>query len=646
MKKKSVFAFIFVIIFSFSFFFYFLPLFEKNRNSSSAYNIIKEYSLNNKFPENFNLSSFDEDTAEFYFFKGLKYYSEKDIDKAEIYFKKAQKYNKAEPALFVYINFYLNSCIAEKTGKGDPKLIKAALDTMGKYSFLSNDTETIWQLALTMLGDNSSRGEIISILEKYLENAVSLKIENKLIIKGNIAMIRMANREYGESIYAYYEILSESEKIKDLDTRYRIQVKSHEYLGNMYFILEDYNAAIAQYNKAISIPIEDLSENAKAKYGSYVNRSESYIQIKDYTKARESSLETKKIIPYLSSDLAVGVKVFRYKNLLLLESYRKNFKRAEIYYNFCQELLKMDKGHAFINAEMYVELAYCEMLIQQKKIYEAIDKLNLLLKKDLEEGWGFDSSIYTTLLKLYKETGQSEKFFATGEKLHFSNKDFNDSLKKDYLNFVKNSYTLEQLKKEKRIFHIEITLLWLFGLSATVLIIFAVKHIFRLNKDNSTDALTNIYNRKYLKVLEKQKLKKPVLLTFIMIDIDYFKKYNDFYGHPAGDSIIRKTAEVLKESIRKEDTLLRYGGEEFLILLENADIKGFETIYSKIIENLNKQDIKHEKSLVSDKLTLSMGVSFNYFTDKLNLKKGIEEADKALYLSKENGRNRYTIYKK
>ena len=148
----------------------------------------------------------------------------------------------------------------------------------------------------------------------------------------------------------YYDILSGTQKIKDPEVRARIQIKSYEYLGNMYFIMEDYESAVKYYNRAVHIPLKDLTDNALSKYGSYINRSESYIQLKNYEKAKECSL-------------------------------------------LCLEYLKDDKGSAFLNSSMYVETAHCEMLYLQGKYDEAIEKLNFLLKKDSEEEWGFDTSL-------------------------------------------------------------------------------------------------------------------------------------------------------------------------------------------------------------------------------------------------------------
>lgn len=639
MKKKLIFfltvtALIYFAVFKFSNFSN-----ENKIKTSPVYKTVSEYYATGNISDKYPSAS----EKEKLFIKALKLYEENNFKDAEILFENILKSDEKDSAVLFYSSLYLNQCKNEINGYGDFTLVENSLNVMKDYSTLSNKTHFIWQLISSVMTDIKSREKIIIILESYLKEAKDLTLESSLKIKGFTAMLKMANEEYGESIYMYYDILSEAQKIKDSESRARIQIKSYEYLGNMYFILEDYETALKYYNKAVHIPVKNQTDNALAKYGTYINRSESYIQLKNYEKAKECSLETEKIIPYLPENIAVGVKVFRYKNLLLLESRKNNFEKAQEYYNLCLEYLKEDKGSAFLNGSMYVEIAHCEMLYLQGKYDEAIEKLNILLKKDLEEEWGFDTSIYFMLLELYKKTDQSEKYFETGKNIYKAEKKFNDNLKKDYIEFVKNSYILDQMKKHERITKIKIISLGGFAFLAFISIIMSAFQIKKLNRKNFTDALTLVYNRKYMDFLIEKPLKKPINAAVVMIDIDHFKNYNDYYGHPAGDIVIKKTADILKKSLRKDDIVIRYGGEEFLLILKNADSEIFKDIYKRIAKNLKDENIPHEKSPVSDRVTISVGVCFKHFEKTLNLKESIKEADKALYISKENGRNRFTV---
>lgn len=637
MKKKIIFIFSIVVIFIFSFYKISEIYLENKIKNSSIYKLTKEYSKNGTIETKYKFT-----INEKIFIEGIKFYDENNFEEAKKMFQKIQNLKVITHELEFYSNFYLNQCEWKIKGKGNFEYIKNSLDIMKEYSILSNETELIWQMVSSMSVDSQSRKEIIELLEIYIKDAHKLSLENKIKIKAFIAIMRMTNEEYGKSIYTYYDILYESEKIADERTRNKIQIKSYEYLANMYFILGEFESAIEYYNKAIAIPISDLNENAISKYGAYVNRTESYIELENYEKAEKSSKETEKIISYLPEDIAIGVKVFRYKNLLLLESRKNNFEKAEEYYKLSLKYLSEEKKGAFLNANMYIEVAYCEMLYLQKNYDLAIQKLNFLLEKDMEEKWGFDTSIYGLLSKIYKETNQIEKYLDAEKNINQIEKEFNEILKQDYLKFTKNSYLLDQLRNQEKNMRLK-----LFGLGGIILVAFlciiaSIKKIKKLDETNYIDFLTNIYNRKYMDYLSKKNLKSPVKMAIVMIDIDYFKKYNDFYGHPAGDMVIRKIAEIIKNNIRKNDIAIRYGGEEFLLILKDADFDAFKEIYERISQTLYHENIFHEKSEVSDRATLSFGVCFKKFEKKLDLKESIKEADEMLYLSKKNGRNRFT----
>lgn len=113
------------------------------------------------------------------------------------------------------------------------------------------------------------------------------------------------------------------------------------------------------------------------------------------------------------------------------------------------------------------------------------------------------------------------------------------------------------------------------------------------------DGLTGIYNRRYfdnvLSIQLAQHRRKLSPLAVLMIDIDYFKKYNDTFGHLAGDDALRKVASALKHSVREADMVARYGGEEFVVLLADTDINGAVTVAKNILHHVLELDIAHPK---------------------------------------------------
>ncbi|MEM7593694.1 MAG: diguanylate cyclase [Cyanobacteria bacterium P01_A01_bin.83] len=162
------------------------------------------------------------------------------------------------------------------------------------------------------------------------------------------------------------------------------------------------------------------------------------------------------------------------------------------------------------------------------------------------------------------------------------------------------------------------------------------------------DGLTGIANRRYFDlVLDKEwhrLAREQQPLSLILCDVDYFKAYNDFYGHQQGDRCLQKVAQILKKSTRRPaDLAARYGGEEFALILPNTDAQGALHLAQSIIESLANKQIPHHKSRVSDFVTLSMGVASRIPHRQQPFTKIIETADSLLYRAKEAGRNQLAI---
>jgi diguanylate cyclase (GGDEF)-like protein len=124
-----------------------------------------------------------------------------------------------------------------------------------------------------------------------------------------------------------------------------------------------------------------------------------------------------------------------------------------------------------------------------------------------------------------------------------------------------------------------------------------------------------------------------------MLDIDYFKRYNDTYGHQAGDDCLTRVARVLKQSVRTpDDVVSRYGGEEFVVILFNCPENIAEKVALRIQDGLRAESIPHSASTVSDHVTASMGIAS--MAEGLAGTEIIARADAALYRAKEAGRDR------
>lgn len=163
------------------------------------------------------------------------------------------------------------------------------------------------------------------------------------------------------------------------------------------------------------------------------------------------------------------------------------------------------------------------------------------------------------------------------------------------------------------------------------------------------DALTGIPNRRaFDKALKNewrraQREKKP--LGIILIDIDHFKRYNDNYGHQAGDDCLRRVAEQLDARItRAGDFMARYGGEEFVLILPNTDENGVTDVAKKLHAAVAEAQIPHEYSDNSDYVTISLGGAAGKPIRDASAQSLVELADRALYLAKGSGRNQFQFY--
>lgn len=176
------------------------------------------------------------------------------------------------------------------------------------------------------------------------------------------------------------------------------------------------------------------------------------------------------------------------------------------------------------------------------------------------------------------------------------------------------------------------------------------KEVDKMLYANHTDALTGIYNRRYfdenIDLVISNSSRSGGMLSLFMVDIDYFKKYNDTYGHNEGDVCLKSIAETLSNSLsRATDFVARYGGEEFAVVLPNTDENGARIIAEKLLENVRNRNIPHEKSEVADYVTVSIGVATGTVNHKQCGAECMKRADEMLYLSKQNGRNQYSFAK-
>ncbi|RYY04291.1 MAG: diguanylate cyclase [Gammaproteobacteria bacterium] len=162
------------------------------------------------------------------------------------------------------------------------------------------------------------------------------------------------------------------------------------------------------------------------------------------------------------------------------------------------------------------------------------------------------------------------------------------------------------------------------------------------------DSLTQTYNRRTFNEMAQQQWllasRQQNPISVLMIDVDHFKLYNDHYGHPAGDSCLKKITQAIRDCLNRPfDILGRYGGEEFIVLLPDADSLGALRVAESINATLENALLRHEVSPTHKYVTVSIGGASCVQTGSYSLQDLIKRADRALYKAKHSGRNRSLV---
>lgn len=173
-----------------------------------------------------------------------------------------------------------------------------------------------------------------------------------------------------------------------------------------------------------------------------------------------------------------------------------------------------------------------------------------------------------------------------------------------------------------------------------------IRHdITELERHSNIDGLTGLGNRRYFEQRLQEEwsraTRKQWPISILFIDIDYFKRYNDHYGHLQGDDCLRRVAEAMHRAVKRDiDVAARYGGEEFIIMLPETNMSGAEKVARELQQTIRKMHIEHPGSNVEPFITLSIGIASHIPSFPEKAEELLHKADIALYQAKERGRNR------
>ena len=164
----------------------------------------------------------------------------------------------------------------------------------------------------------------------------------------------------------------------------------------------------------------------------------------------------------------------------------------------------------------------------------------------------------------------------------------------------------------------------------------------KLYESSTRDALTGAYNRLHFEERLRSEvayaIRHRAQASLVLIDLDYFKRVNDTYGHPAGDAVLKRAAEACTRALRTEDVFARFGGEEFAVVLRNIELKGAARLGDRLRASVAAEVVEHEGNAI--KVTLSAGAASLACCRAPSAEELVSIADRRLYSAKQQGRNR------
>lgn len=575
------------------------------------------------------------------------------FNKAIIYFDDKTNAEIKMNAYFQLSRAYLNELKFIKSKDLFSKIYEIAMKNNKKEEFIKYSLLR----AIDISNYEEGKSKAVDILEYTLELAKEIHYKEIEDVYFDLGKAYWCEGRIVESINSKLEALSiaRSKNIKS-----KIAIISTD-IGIHYLNSGNYEEAVTYLSRILSYKIEDESKLPIIKSYALTNLIECYIKLEDYDNVKENIKLLEENIENISiennKDDFISI---LYINKADLQTELSNPLAAINILNRCKSIYDKKGNINFPNIDVKLYEEYGDAYYKLGNFKSALEYHKKCEKLALERELYYLEELYNEKIYLdYKAMYDHENTILYLEKnIKLKNKMSKDE-SKQYSQYLINKFESEvNLRKidslrKSRDKILSLLIVIVFGTIIITIFLYYIhnknKEIQRLNKlfkDLSvTDSLTKVYNRRALDefLCENWSLYKKtnMPISFIMIDLDFFKSYNDNYGHIKGDKVLEQLSFILKQSCRKTDFLARYGGEEFIIIMINTDKKDAINLANRIKDNIYNANIIHEYSEVSDRVTVSMGITTAYIGTNKNYSEYIQIADDALYEAKSKGKNTY-----
>lgn len=585
-----------------------------------------------------------EENSQHDFLAGVTAYAQGDYGTAAKEFMSAAERIQEQDDDFIKIYTYvlLNESLQydERKTEDFAENSQKALNYMAQSKEYRNNVDLCWRIASIFLENQENNKQGARLLEEYVTNVKGLKAESKVRLYGNIGQLYSIDGDYSVALQYCWRGLELLESSPLIPNRSKYMSKFLAVLGDNAYGLEQYQTAIEYYEQSLEIfqkrEDDDLLADASL---ALVNEGAAYLELGQHKKVLSVLDELEELIPKIPESQKDDIQILWGNLRAQLYMNEGNLEQAEYELEAAKELLNTDDVEYSLNKDVYLDYSYARLYKEQGKFDEALELYRQIVTRSADAGLGLEKNAYSDMADIYMQENNMNAYIETREQYVEVIELKNQQLGTDYMEYSEKVHQYYSLTEQHQIRKIIIAVISVIGIMILADIVF---WLIKWRKKSYTDPMSKLHNREYLtRHMRKNKKKlagKP--LTLLMIDIDYFKQYNDYYGHVQGDNGIKALAEILAESVRKKDLVIRYGGEEMLVILQETTADCAKDMAERVRKNLADKHISHEKSKVSDRLTVSMGIYTVYYNGE-DIFELIEKADELLYQAKRKGRDCY-----
>lgn len=604
-------------------------------------------------------SNINEEIINTNFILGYLKLKDNDVDESINRFNEALNLidNDSKPTIKAAISFYLSTAyLYDNYYEKSEELFEDAINICERESLENMLVDFYRERAMRIIDMPGGLQRALILIDKSLELSKKNNYNLAKVYSSAGCAYAIAN-ELIQSIQYQLDAIDICKK----DGLTNLEIRNYIEVGVNYIDLQCYEEAIKYLSATLDYTVDDKNEDAFLKSYALVNLCGAYLKVGKVNEAQNWITELKNILDILDENMRDDTTTFVYALEAQIALKNKYFKEA-------RELIELAKYRHKENIGPFLYIDF-DILLEEicGDIYYGIGQYDKALEchKEAqrianEKGTTYYEASHLKLLYLdylaLEDYKNAIKYMDEYIKLQ---SDLKDKFDEQYLKYLhkqfeteNNHQVISNLKYSKKIMQTIIVVSLVVIIIITTMAAYIYKKNREINKLNMlfknlsvTDSLTGIANRRaldeYLSGNWSLYRKSKMPISFVMIDIDYFKNYNDNYGHPKGDKVLEKVSNEIKNSCRNSDFVARYGGEEFIIIMLNTDKQEAINVVSRIKENVYNLNIKHDFSEVEDRVTISVGISTAYIGSNKDYDDYIKKADKALYEAKKEGRNTF-----